>query len=266
LGGIPRTPFATPIKRATLKALTACTLEQQTRLRDVRNQPGIRSSMYTDHEIGLNEHLAWISRLKSDKKQIVFAVLNEQQAPVGVVSVNDLDTLHRKADWAFYLDENERGGLGAALEFTLIDFVFGELKLEKLNCEVIETNEAVVRLHKKFGFVEEGFRRDNIEKNGRRIGVHFLGLTKADWLAHRAAVAEKYRAIIGKFSIRIEEEARAEDSPLTQIENARSRNNVNWMALLRLSIEQHPDIAKPIVSEILRLDTEISALTRKLVA
>ena len=259
------TTDASPARTLTLKPLVSCSLEQQTRVREVRNQPGIRASMYTDHEIGLNEHLGWISRLKSDKAQLVFAVLNEEGMPVGVVSVNDIDTRHRKADWAFYLDERERGGLGAALEATLIDHVFGELGLEKLNCEVIETNEAVVKMHKKFGFVEEGFRRENIEKDGRRIGVFFLGLTKADWLRGRAEVLEKYRAVIGRFSIRFEPDAPAEDGPLTQIERARARNNVNWMALLRLSVERHPDIAKPIVSEILRLDTEISDLTRKLV-
>jgi len=222
--------------------------------------------MYTEHEIGLNEHLGWISRLKSDKKQIVFVVLNEQKNPIGVVSVNALDTLHQKADWAFYLDENERGGLGAALEYNLIEYVFNVLKLEKLNCEVIETNEAVVKLHKKFSFTEEGFRRENINKNGKRIGVYFLGLTKNDWLSNKTEIFEKYKSVIGKFSISIEEEAKIEDNPLTQIENARAKNNVNWMALLRLTIEQHPDIAKPIVSEILRLDTEISNLTKKLVS
>jgi len=250
----------------TLKTLVSCSLQQQTQVREVRNQIGVRSSMYTEHEIGLNEHLGWISRLKSDKKQIVFVVLNEQKNPIGVVSVNALDTLHQKADWAFYLDENERGGLGAALEYNLIEYVFNVLKLEKLNCEVIETNEAVVKLHKKFSFTEEGFRRENINKNGKRIGVYFLGLTKNDWLSNKTEIFEKYKSVIGKFSISIEEEAKIEDNPLTQIENARAKNNVNWMALLRLTIEQHPDIAKPIVSEILRLDTEISNLTKKLVS
>jgi len=253
-------------KKIILKPLTTCSIEQQTKVREVRNQVGVRSSMYTEHEIELNEHLGWISRLKSDKKQIVFAVLNEEQQPIGVVSVNALDTLHKKADWAFYLDENQRGGLGAALEYSLIEYVFNELKLDKLNCEVIETNEAVVKLHKKFNFFEEGFRRENIEKNGKRIGVHFLGLTKSDWLSSRTVIFEKYKSVINKFSIHIESETKSEESPLTQIENARSKNNVNWMALLRLSVEHHPNIAKPIISEILRLDTEISNLTKRLVS
>ena len=95
-------------KKIKLKALTSCTSEQQLKVRDIRNQIGVRSNMFTDHEIGLNEHLNWISKLKSEKKQMVFAVLNSQQNPIGTVSISMLDTFHKKADWALYLDGNEK--------------------------------------------------------------------------------------------------------------------------------------------------------------
>ena len=124
----------------------------------------------------------------------------------GVVSVNAIDRLHLKSDWAFYLDANVRGGLGAALEFGLINFVFQRVGLEKLNCEVIETNEAVVKLHKKFGFVEEGFRRENIIKNENRMGVFFLGLTRSDWEREKETVKNRYEKVINKFDLEIEYE------------------------------------------------------------
>ena len=173
-------------------------------VRNIRNQESVRKSMYTEHEIQLNEHLAWVERLQSDNRQIVFVVFVDE-AVSGVVSVNNIDKLHLKSDWAFYLDANVRGGgVGAALEFSLINFVFEELGLEKLNCEVIETNEAVVKLHKKFGFVEEGFRRENIIKKKKRIGVFFLGLTKFDWVKQRKRVKTRYENIIDKFDLEID--------------------------------------------------------------
>jgi len=164
--------------------------------------------MFTDHEIGLNEHLNWISKLKSEKKQMVFAVLNSQQNPIGTVSISMLDTFHKKADWALYLDGNEKKyemGVAPTLEYNFIEYVFNILKLEKLNCEVIENNEAVVRLHKKFSFIEEGFKRENINKNGKRKGVYFLGLTKNDWLLNKSQIFSKYKSIFEKFTITIEE-------------------------------------------------------------
>ncbi len=59
-------------------------------------------------------------------------------------------------------------------------------------------------MHKKFGFLEEGFRRENIEKGGERMGVYFLGITKADWLQNRETILKKYSAVLGKFDLTIE--------------------------------------------------------------
>ena len=188
-----------------LREITKCTDEQKKSVRKVRNQESVRKSMYTEHEILLNEHLAWVELLQSDNRQIVFVVLVDDLVN-GVVSVNAIDRLNLKSDWAFYLDENVRGGLGAALEFGLINFVFQKVGLEKLNCEVIETNEAVVKLHKKFGFVEEGFRRENIIKNENRMGVFFLGLTKSDWEREKETVKIRYEKVIDKFDLEIEYE------------------------------------------------------------
>ncbi|MDB9800320.1 UDP-4-amino-4,6-dideoxy-N-acetyl-beta-L-altrosamine N-acetyltransferase [Alphaproteobacteria bacterium] len=188
-----------------LREITKCTDEQKKSVRKVRNQESVRKSMYTENEIPLNEHLAWVERLQSDNRQIVFVVLVDEVVS-GVVSVNAIDRLHLKSDWAFYLDANVRGGLGAALEFGLINFVFQRLGLEKLNCEVIETNQAVVKLHKKFGFVEEGFRRENIIKNENRMGVFFLGLTMLDWEQEKETVKNRYEKVINKFDLEIEYE------------------------------------------------------------
>lgn len=191
------------MQQVHLRPINKCTPEQQQAVRDVRNQPGVRRYMYTDHEISPDEHLGWLKKLETDDRQLVFVVLLDE-AVTGLVSINALDRLHKKADWAFYLKETMRGGLGATLECALLDFAFDSLALEKLNCEVIETNEAVVKMHQKFGFVQEGLRRSNIEKEGARIGVVLLGITRQEWHEQRAAVLEKYEKLIEKFPISIE--------------------------------------------------------------
>lgn len=253
-------------EKIVLRKLVNCSLDDQLFVREIRNQKTVRSSMYTDHEIGLNEHLNWISKLKTDDRQIVFVVFSSNEIPIGVISVNSIDRLHKKADWAYYLDENERGGLGAVLEYNFLNFLFKELDLDKLNCEVIETNPSVIKLHKKFLFQEEGFKRSNIIKNDIRLGVCFLGITKEEWLKGCLSVYEKYSSIFDKYDIIIENKVDNGDDILSLIEKTRSKNNVNWMALLRICVDKDPDVSKPIIKEILRLDREISDLTAKLVA
>jgi len=191
------------MSKVSLRDINSCTDDQKKLVRNIRNEESVRKSMYTDHVIALEEHFSWLESLKKDNKQMVFVVFLDGVVS-GVVSVNAIDRLHKKSDWAFYLSESVRGGLGAALEFSMLDFVFKELSLEKLNCEVIETNEPVVKMHKKFGFKEEGFRRKNIEKYGSRMGVFFLGITKGEWLECRSSVKEKYKSVLDRFDVEIE--------------------------------------------------------------
>jgi UDP-4-amino-4,6-dideoxy-N-acetyl-beta-L-altrosamine N-acetyltransferase len=160
--------------------------------------------MYTDHIVSESEHINWIKRLSEHDTTLVFAILGASDAPLGAVSANALDRLHHKSDWAYYLTENARGGIGAAVEASFIDFAFDSLGIEKLNCEVIEGNDSVIKLHKHFLFSDEGFRRSNVIKNDARMGVHLLGLTKAEWTNGRSAIYSKYQSVLNRFDIVIE--------------------------------------------------------------
>ena len=191
-------------KRILLRPIGLCTGSQTEALRVLRNHPAIRGSMYTDHIISEDEHARWLSGLVGDESRRIFVVLAPEEEVAGLVSVTAIDRTHLRADWAFYLAPEARGGLGAALEYHLLEFAFGDLGLEKLNCEVLETNPAVVRMHGKFLFQEEGFRRSNLVKAGVRVGVHFLGLTREDWLAGRDSVRARIQEILDRFDVVLE--------------------------------------------------------------
>ena len=192
------------IRRIVLRPIGRCSLDQHEALRQLRNHPAIRGAMYSDHIISPEEHAEWIEGLQGDDRRQVFIVLTSEDDVCGLVSVTAIERAHRRADWAFYLAPESRGGLGAALEYTLIQYVFESLGLEKLNCEVLETNPAVVRMHGKFLFEEEGFRRSNVIKDGQRVGVHFLGLTREDWRAGRAEVHARIQEVLSRFEIVLE--------------------------------------------------------------
>ncbi|MCF8473586.1 MAG: UDP-4-amino-4,6-dideoxy-N-acetyl-beta-L-altrosamine N-acetyltransferase [Emcibacter sp.] len=259
----------TSTRTIKLLPLNQISTETQLKIRDMRNDLDIRQWMYTDHFIGLNEHLGWLHDMKRDESQIVFVVTNDKDQSIGIVSVNDIDLRNKKASWAYYLTKNARGGLGSAIEYSIINFIFDSLDIQKLNCEVLEGNEAVLKLHKKFLFQEEGFRRSQILKENKYLGVHFLGLLRNDWQEGRDALFKQYQKSFDKFSIEIKwgaENSVSERHPLDEIEDARSRNNLNWMNIMRLVLELSPEIGKELVREIRNTDKEISALTDKLIS
>jgi UDP-4-amino-4,6-dideoxy-N-acetyl-beta-L-altrosamine N-acetyltransferase len=250
-----------------LVPITQLETDAQLAIREIRNDPDVRKVMYTDHLIGVNEHLQWISNLKNDTSQIVFGILDEVgRRPLGVVSLTALDAKNKRSDWGFYLAPTERGqGIGTAVEKRFLEFAFETMALEKLNGTILEGNPAAVRFYKRFGFEEEGFRKSDILKDGRRIGVHLLGLQKILWAQHEPLLRKAYGEVFERFAIEIHWER--ESKPLTaidQIEAARARNNVNWMNILRIAVEKSPVNAKQIIAEIKELDQRISALTAQI--
>ena len=191
-------------KKIILRPLLLVDTKTQLDVLKIRNEDEVKKWMYTDHKIGLDEHLNWINHLKTNNKNIVFVILNELNITLGVVSINEIDRLHKKAEWAYYLSKKSRGGLGSVIEFHFISFIFDFLGIDKLNCEIIDGNNSVINLHKKFLFKNEGFRRSNIIKNCNRVGVHYLGLKKEEWVEGRSLIYQKYNKIFDKFNIYID--------------------------------------------------------------
>lgn len=256
-------------RQITLIPLADVSTEVQLGIREMRNEDAVRKWMFTDRIIELNEHLAWLSRVKGDQKQIIFVVINGKDCPVGIASVNAIDYPHKKADWAFYLAEKAPAGLGSALEFAFINFIFYTLDMQKLNCQVIEGNDRVVKLHKKFLFEDEGFKKSDIINNGKRIGVHLLGLTRKDWDEGKDRVYEKYGKSLDKYSISVSwdnGQGKGDRKLVDQIEMARARNNLNWMNILRLVLDLSPEHGKALIADIRDIDKEISRLSDKLVS
>lgn len=161
--------------------ITAISSQQIEQVRVIRNHSNIRKYMYTDHIISSDEHRRWLKGLEGDESRKAFVIFKGGKL-IGLVSLSKISDQHGTADWAFYLDPEEQGGgTGVQVEYALLEYAFEEMGLEKLNCEVLSINPNVVKLHQKFGFQDEGFRRENIVKEDERIGIHLLGITIDEW-------------------------------------------------------------------------------------
>jgi UDP-4-amino-4,6-dideoxy-N-acetyl-beta-L-altrosamine N-acetyltransferase len=257
------------VARQICRLVQIITLETDAQLaiRDIRNQATVRDAMFTDQLIGVNEHLQWISSLKRDPRKLAFALESPSRHPLGVISLGNWERLHGTATWGYYVSEDSRNvGLGTAMTCSFLDFVFDVLHLEKLNAEVIEANRLSITHHQNLGFENEGFRRSNVRKHGVRLGVYLFGMSKTDWNQKRLNVRKRYQHIFDATDVTVFWDAdQSSLSPIDRIEEARARNNLNWMSILRLALERSPATAKQIVSEIKNIDQEISALTQEVI-
>jgi UDP-4-amino-4,6-dideoxy-N-acetyl-beta-L-altrosamine N-acetyltransferase len=148
--------------------------------------------MYSDHKITADEHALWLRRALSMQDRR-FWIIALDDAPVGLVNLANIDEAAKKCDWAYYLGDpsTRRRGVGAQVEYIVLQHVFGEMGLNKLWCEVLIENEAVWRLHESFGFVREALLRRHVFKGGVFRDVVGLGLLAADWALVRPACEDR---------------------------------------------------------------------------
>ena len=151
-------------------------------IRNWRNSPEVSNYMYTDDFITVDQQKIWFRQIKDDptKKYWIIKVDNKY---VGVVNLYDIDKRNKRCYWAYYLAESSiRGkGLGRLIELNIIKYIFEDLGLNKLCCEVLSFNEIVVKIHKKYGSKIEGHFREHIFKDGEFHDIFCMGILKEEW-------------------------------------------------------------------------------------
>ena len=176
-----------------LRNIEVCELEM---IRKWRNAPEVRENMYNRHEISEEEHLMWWENKEKSTSEQYLIYVNRYDEVVGVVSFNKIDKLNANAYWGFYLSDKSRRGDGAFAECMAIEYAYNGLDLHKLNCEVFMFNSSVIKMHKKYGFIEEGVFKENHLYEGKYIDITRLGLLKDEWSNNLHRIESKLLRII----------------------------------------------------------------------
>ena len=160
-------------------------------VRKWRNSPEVAQYMYTEDEISAEQQENWWQKVKDDSTLIQWIIEYDNQK-IGVASLSGISNVLSSCYWAFYLGDNvpRGGGIGSKIEYNVLEFVFNELKLNKLRCEVMIFNDKVISMHEKFGFRREAYYRQHVKKNGKWIDSVGLAMLKDEW--------ENYREIMRK--------------------------------------------------------------------
>ncbi|MBN1661427.1 MAG: UDP-4-amino-4,6-dideoxy-N-acetyl-beta-L-altrosamine N-acetyltransferase [Anaerolineae bacterium] len=163
-------------------------------LRQWRNKPEVSKYMYTDHHITAEEHDRWFEHALHDPSRRYWIIVCDQ-IDVGLVNIYEIDMKNQHCCWAFYVaDPSARGkGVGSFVEYSALNYVFEELGLNKLNCEVLGFNEAVVSMHRSFGFQQEGLFREHIIKGDQVFDVVRMAMLRTEWEAVKPKIEERLR-------------------------------------------------------------------------
>ncbi|MDD2467318.1 MAG: UDP-4-amino-4,6-dideoxy-N-acetyl-beta-L-altrosamine N-acetyltransferase [Desulfobulbus sp.] len=150
-----------------------------------RNSDRIRSNMYNDHLITMEEHRAWF--ICQASKEIQTSLIFELDGkPLGVINLSKIDSYNNKCHWGFYVGETDTPkGCGLALGFLGLEYIFDNLQIRKLIGETFAFNQSSIAFHQKFGFSKEGYLSRHFLKNGVYEDIVLFALFRDDWLTSK---------------------------------------------------------------------------------
>ena len=146
-----------------------------------RNAPTVRQAMFTQHEISWDEHQAWFRNVQEDDTKRWFLFLDHENVPSAVVGFVSIEQVQKLAFWGFYTDPDAKQGTGVRMSLDALDKAFFELRLRKLNAEVLASNPRSIGMHKKIGFIEEGRFRDHFFDGKSNVDVVRFGIFHEEW-------------------------------------------------------------------------------------
>ena len=155
-------------------------------IRSWRNSTDISKYMFNQDEITKEEQLLWYDKIMNENVEY-YRIIDFKNIPIGLVYITDINYRFSSAYWGFYIGDPKYKdvGLGALVEFKIIEFFFYELNLNKMRCEVFSSNKSVISMHEKFGFRREAFYREHLTINDIKIDVVGMALLKNEWKSQR---------------------------------------------------------------------------------
>ena len=148
--------------------------------------------MYTENIITKEQQIKWFESIQN-KDNCRYWIIEYDGKKLGLASVTDISSTLSSCYWAFYLgDTSVRGvGVGSKVEYNVLKYVFEELKLNKLRCEVFVENDKVIKMHEKFGFRREAYYREHCIKGDRKLDVVGLAMLSREWEQLREKLYER---------------------------------------------------------------------------
>lgn len=144
-----------------------------------RNHPEVRRYMFTQHEIGLDEHTRWFERASQDSSRHLL-IFENQGIALGFINIHQIAP-GGIADWGFYAAPDAPKGTGHQLGRAALPYAFATIGYTKLCAQALSYNERSIRFHQNLGFKQEGILRQQHFDGQYYHDVVCFGLLASEW-------------------------------------------------------------------------------------
>jgi len=111
-------------------------------------------------------------------------LLGEERG-IGTVFLRGIDQVNGMGEVGIFIGDRRYLGQGYGTDAlnALVDFGFGELRLERIELEVFDYNLRAIRSYEKSGFQTDAVLRRARFHRGQHHDVHMMSILRDDWLA-----------------------------------------------------------------------------------
>lgn len=121
---------------------------------------------------------------------IEFAIEKLDGTIIGKCGTVNIDWKNAYATiWIFIGNQENRGkGYGTEALSLLVEFIFEEMNMNRVELYVFDFNKRAVTSYSKVGFVSEGILRNELFRNGKYNDVQVMSILKREYDAAKGAV------------------------------------------------------------------------------
>lgn len=111
--------------------------------------------------------------------------LLDTEQSIGTVFLRNVDKVNGSAIVGIFIGDRRYLGQGYGTDAlnALVDFGFGELRLERIELEVFDYNSRAIRSYEKCGFATDAVQRHSRFHRGTYHDVAIMSIIRDDWLA-----------------------------------------------------------------------------------
>lgn len=142
---------------------------------------------YSGHPFPVNveKEEAWLSKLIDSDIPLASFGIDEIETDkfIGMSFLKNINLIHRNAEIAIFIGDQNATGKGFAKEATLktIDFAFNELNLNRIYLVVQDDNFNAIKLYEKCNFVKEAVLREANFKKGKYVDVIMMSILRSEY-------------------------------------------------------------------------------------
>lgn len=107
----------------------------------------------------------------------------EDDCLIGDISLDGVQWQHGEAFLGIGLGQRSDWGKGYGTDATrlILRYAFTELNLQRISLNVFAYNQRAIRSYEKAGFQHEGCARQNLNREGQRWDMIYMGILSQEW-------------------------------------------------------------------------------------